>query len=253
VRSFYQQNFCAGRTHVYVAGVFDAGKMEEAIRKAFADWQRGTPPVVNIPSPSSKRMIYLVDRPGAPQSTIYLGLPVLDPSKPDYRAMLVTNALLGGSFASRITSNIREQKGYTYSPFSTVSPRYRDAYWLQVADVSTAVTGASLKEIFYEIDRLRTTPPAEEELKGIQNYLAGVFVLQNSSPEGIIGQISFLDLHNLPERYIKEAVKDIYAVTPEKVRSLTDEYIRPQDMTIVIVGDKQKIEKQVTPFGKIAG
>ena len=251
VRNFYDQNVGAARAHIYVAGRFDGGKIEDAIRKTFTGWRKGSEPLVNIPKSVSQRAIHLIDRPGAPQSTIYLGLSVPDPSQPDYRALLVTNALLGGSFASRITANIREDKGYTYSPFATVSPRYRDAYWLQVADVTTEVTGASLKEIFYEIERLRTKPPSADELNGIQNYLAGVFVLQNSSPAGIIGQLSFLDLHGLPESYLKDAVKNIYAVTPAQVQKITDSYIRARDVTIVIVGDRNKIEQQVTPFGKI--
>ena len=251
VRDFYEKNFGASRTHVYISGRFDEKKMEEAIRKAFGDWKRGEAPLINVPKPVSKRAIYLVDRPGASQSTVYIGLPVIDPSNPDYRALLVTNALLGGSFASRITSNIREDKGYTYSPGSTLSSRYRDAYWAEYASVSTDVTGPSLKEIFYEIDRLAATPPSADELKGIQNYLAGVFVLRNSTPEGIISQLSFLDLHGLPDSYLKEYVKAVYAATPEKVQELTKTYLRSKDMVIVIAGDRKKIQKQIELYGRI--
>src|SRR5207253_1930016 len=129
-------------------------------------WKRGAPATVNVPQPNTTRAFELVDRPGAVQSTIYVGMPVTDPSNPDYIALSVTNALLGGSFGSRITSNIREQKGYTYSPASQVSARYRDAYWAEVADVTTNVTGPSLKEIFGEIERLQKEPPSEQELKG---------------------------------------------------------------------------------------
>jgi predicted Zn-dependent peptidase len=96
----------------------------------------------------------MIDRPDAAQSTIYLGLPVVDPSHKDYLGLLVTNTLLGGFFSSRVTANIRENKGYTYSPNSSISSRYRDAYWVQVADVTTDVTGPALKEILYEINRL---------------------------------------------------------------------------------------------------
>ncbi|MDH4071166.1 MAG: insulinase family protein, partial [Ignavibacteria bacterium] len=127
VRQFHQANIGAARTHIYVAGKFDAREMENAIRKAFSDWTRGSEPLVMVPSPRSAREIHILNRPGAPQSTVYLGLPTIDPSKPDYRPLLVMNALLGGSFMSRITSNIREDKGYTYSPSSSVSSRYRDA------------------------------------------------------------------------------------------------------------------------------
>ena len=135
------------------------------------------------------------------QSTIYLGLPVVDPSHPDYVALRVTDAILGGSFGSRITSNIREQKGYTYSPFSTINPFLKNAYWAEIADVTTNVTGPSLKEIFLEIDRLQSEPPSTQELQSIQKYLAGIFVLQNSSRNGIINQLQFTELHGLGEAY----------------------------------------------------
>jgi predicted Zn-dependent peptidase len=251
VRGFYAANFVAARTHIYVSGVFDQKKMEEAIRKAFGDWARGTDPVINVPSPVSSRAVYVVDRPGSSQATIIIGLPVIDPSKSDYLPLVQTNMLLGGSFSSRITSNIRENKGYTYSPYSTISSRYRDAYWLEQADVSTDVAGPALKEILFEINRLQELPPSPEELKGIQNYQAGIFDLQNATPAMIINLLMFSDLHGLPDEYMKNYVKNIYAVTPEKVQALTKEHLRDEDMTIVIVGDKKKIEKQVAPYGKL--
>ncbi len=253
IKGFYDQHFGAGRTHIYVAGKFNQAAMESAIRKSFGDWKRGSEPVTNIPKPASKRSIYIIDRPGAPQSTIYLGLGVADPTAGGYKALLVTDALLGGSFASRITSNIREQKGYTYSPRSSVSSRFHDSYWTQFASVTTAVTGASLKEIFYEIDRLQKSPPSADELKGIQNYLSGVFVLRNSSPGGIIGQLSFLDLQGLPDSYLTNYVKDLHAVTPDQVQETARKYLRMEDMIIVIAGDRKQIAKQVAPFGKVVG
>ncbi len=251
VGAFYEENFGAARTHVYVVGRFDMRAMQRAIREAFGDWQRGADSVMLPPSPQSERAVHIVDLPGAAQSNVYIGLPVLDPSQPDYVALQVTNSLLGGSFASRITSNIREDKGYTYSPFSQLSSRYRNAYWAQVAAVTTAVTGPAIEEIFKEIDRLQNEPPPAGELEGIQNYMAGTFVLQNSSRGGIIGQLAFLDLHGLDASYLTSYVNTVYAVTPETVQQMTQQHLRAEDMMIVIVGDKAQIEQQVAPFGRL--
>lgn len=251
IRSFHEANFGAIRTHVYAAGRFDLKKMRSAIHKAFSDWTEGPEPLINIPAPESERAIYLIDRPSAKQSTIYMGLPVIDPSHKDYLALQLTNTLLGGAFASRITSNIREDKGYTYSPFSRISTRYRDAYWVEVADVTTDVTGPSLREILYEINRLQDQPPSEDELQGIQNYLAGTFVLRNSSRLGIIGQLSFLDLHELDESYLTEYVKKVHAVTLEEVQNMARTYLRDEEMTIVIAGDRNKIYDQVSNYGRV--
>jgi predicted Zn-dependent peptidase len=189
-----------------------------------------------------------VERPGAPQSTLYLGLPVAYPGTPDYIALEVTNALLGGSFASRVTSNIREQKGYTYSPRSVLSSRYHDAYWAQMADVSTEVTGPALKEIFYEIGRLRDEAPPEKELEGIKNFISGVFVIRNSSRDGIINQLNVVDLHGLGEDYLRTYVQKVNAVTPAQVRDMTKKYLVPEQMAIVVVGDREKIADQVAPY-----
>jgi predicted Zn-dependent peptidase len=251
VREYYEGNFGAQRARVYVVGVFDERSVEEAIRDSFGDWEAGPEPLILVPEMRSKRAIHLVERPGAPQSTLRIGLPVVDPTSDDYTALLVTNSILGGSFISRITSNIREDKGYTYSPYSSVTSRYRASQWVQSADVATEATGPSLKEIFYEIDRLQKEPPTAQELTGIQNFLAGVFVLQNSSRSGIVGQLAFLDLHGLDDTYLTEYVKRIYAVTPEDVRSMTEKHLRDEEMTIVVVGDRPSIEEQLKPYGTL--
>ena len=248
VQKFYKDNFGGARTHIYVAGKFDPAAVKKAITASFSSWARGPEPLINIPKPVAKRQLELVDRPGAPQSTLYIGLPTINPSNPDYIPLQVMNALLGGSFASRITSNIREQKGYTYSPNSQLSSRYRDAYWLQVADVTTQFTGPSIKEIFSEIDRLRTEPPTEQELQGIKNYVSGVFVLRNSTRGGVIAQLQFVDLHSLGDNYLDTYLQKVLAVTPQQVEQMAQKYIRPSEMTIVVVGDKSKVADQIATY-----
>ena len=247
---FYNDNFGAARTHVYIAGKFDPAAVKAAITKSFSSWKRGADPLISIPKTEAKHELHLVDRPGAAQSTVYLGLPTIDPSNSDFIPLQVMNALLGGSFGSRITANIREQKGYTYSPSSQVSVRYRDGFWAEVADVTTAVTGPSIKEILYEIDRLQKAPPSDAELNGIKNYLGGIFVIQNSSRAGLIGRLQYSDLHNLGDNYLETYVQKVYAVTPEQVQQITGKYILSDKLTMVVVGDKSKIADQIATYEK---
>jgi zinc protease len=247
-KKFYVANYGAARAHLYVAGKFDAAAMKKAIAENFAGWAKGSAAVERAPSPKTQRILDVTDRPGAPQSTLYVGLPVADPTSPDNVRLIVSNALLGGSFASRITTNIREQKGYTYSPRSQVSSRYHDAYWVEIADVTTKDTGASLKEIFGEITRLQKEAPGADELKGIQSYLSGIFVIQNSTRQALIGQLRFVDLQGLGEEYLKTYVQKVNAVTPEGVQATTAKYVKPELMTIVVVGDKSKITEQLVPY-----
>ncbi|HEX8326918.1 MAG TPA: pitrilysin family protein [Hymenobacter sp.] len=248
VQNFYKTQYGGQRTSVYVAGRFDAPALRQAITTAWAGMPKGPAPTIEVAKPLTKGDLLSLDRPNAPQSTLVVGLPVVDPSHPDYIKMRVMNSLLGGSFGSRITRNIREDKGYTYSPYSFIETHYRTGNWTQNADVTTADTYNSLREIMNEIERLQKTPPSADELKGIQNYETGMFVLRNSNPGGIIGQLNSLDLHGLPETYLTEQVKNINAVTPQQVSETARKYVRPEAMTIVVVGDKKVIDPQLKKF-----
>ncbi len=251
IRRFYQETYGAGRSRLYIVGRFDSTAVEASIRKTFGGWDKGADAAPVAPKPSSSRAVHIVDRPGAPQSTIVLGVPTVDPSNADFIPLSVMDTLLGGAFTSRITKNIREDKGYTYSPSSDLSVRYRDAYWSENADVTTTVTGPSIKEILAEIDRLQAEPPAPEELTGIQNYLAGTYVLQNSSRAGITNQLDYMDLHGLPPTYASTYVKQVYAVTPQQVSEMAKKHLQDDRALIVIVGDRKVIEEQVKGFGAI--
>ena len=246
VRSFYDANYGASRAHLYVAGKFDRSAMEAAIREAFGGWKAGKPSALAAPKPKSARAIYLVDRPGAVQSTILLGMPVPDPSNPDYVPLSVVNTLLAApEDVDRTVDCARLGVGR-----DMLAPG-DEGGGEEAADVTTNVTGPSLKEIFYEIDRLQAEPPSAAELKATQNYIAGVFVLQNSSRSGIINVLELVDLHGLPADYLKTFVKRVYAVTPQDVQRLAQKYIQDDKATIVVVGDRKVIEEQIKPYGTI--
>ncbi|WP_242345288.1 M16 family metallopeptidase [Anaeromyxobacter terrae] len=250
-RAFQAASYGARRAHLYVAGRFDRAATEARIRAALASLPPGTPRVVAPPAPAARRAVQLVARAGAVQSSLYLGLPVLDPVHPDYLKLAVTNTLLGGYFSSRITANIREAKGYTYSPTSVVSVRAGTGYWAEVADVTTAVTGAALGEVLGEVERLRAEAPREEELRAVQAFLAGTFVLQTSDRDGLVARLRFVDLHGLGERWLEDYVRNVRAVTPEDVRRMAQTWLDPARMTAVVVGDPAQVTEQVRPFGEI--
>jgi len=252
VRTFYRINFDAVGTHLYIAGKLE-GDLRRAVEDAFAGWAKGSP-APDLPAhPVKARSFHLIDRPGAAQSNLLIGLPVAEPASPDFIKLDVMNALLGGSFASRITSNIREEKGYTYSPLSQIVTHRNLAYWLQTADVATDVTGPSLHEIFHEIDRLRQDAPSGEEVEGIQSYLAGLFILRNTiSPDAIIGQLHFVDSQGLDRAYLSTYTQKVMEVQPADIRGMAETYLDPSKMTIVAVGDKAKIADQIAPYESAA-
>jgi predicted Zn-dependent peptidase len=251
-RAFHEKNSGASRSQLFVVGRFEAAAVEKAVREAFAAMPKGMPAPPVDPRPRSERRVHLVDRPGAVQSTLVVGLPVVPPNDPEWVPLQVTNTLLGGYFSSRITANIREQKGYTYSPYSELSTRVKDAYWAQNADVATAVTGASLKEIFGEIDRLQDEPPPAAELQAVQSYLGGTFVLRNSTRGGIVSQLLYVDVQGVGDEYLHTFVDKVNAVTPAQVSEMARKHLRDDQMTIAVVGDRKAIEEQLRPFGPLS-
>ena len=251
VKKFYENNFGAKRSVLYVVGKFDEAATQKAIEEAFGSWKEGPEPNYPQATPNTTPEVSIINRPAAPQTTVIIGLPTITPQHDDYVALQVANSLLGGSFGSRITSNIRENKGYTYSPFSTISNNKNTSVWYEQADITSEHTGDALQEIANEVSRLQNEPPPAEELKGIQNYMAGIFVLQNSTPGGIISQLNFIETHGLDDSYLTDRVKNIHAVTPEKVSAIAKDHFKYENMTLVLVGDKKLLDQQMKSFQEV--
>lgn len=253
IRRFHAEKLGAKRAHLYVAGQFDAAIMRKAIEAAFGDWQEGPEPIIKPATPASKLNVVLIDRPKAPQSTIYVGAPLPGPTEFAERVpMTVANDVLGGSFTSRITTNLREDKGYTYSPSSSAGFGTGYGQWVLAADVTSAHTGDSLREVFKEIRLLGSEPPSKAELEAKQNGLAGMWVLRTATRSGLISSLSFYDTHGLPRTELEQYVGKVRAVTPQEVSSLVGRYLKPDVMTIVIVGDLATVRPQLKQVPEIA-
>jgi len=253
ISQYLTKNIVAGRSHLYISGVFEQSSLLEKISKAFSTWPQGeAKKSMSVISQTGPKVIML-ERENSPQSTIRLGLAAIAPDHQDTMAMNMMNTLLGGAFSSRITSNIREDKGYTYSPYSTIVNRINSGVWFQAADITLEYTGAALTEIFNEINLLAKTPPSTEELDGIKNYMAGIFVLRNSSRAAVINQLSFIELHQLSDNYLKDYVANVYNVTPERISEMASKYLRPEKMTLVVVGDKAQLTPQLKALEALKG
>ncbi|HKE95082.1 MAG TPA: insulinase family protein, partial [Povalibacter sp.] len=232
---------------------FDHAAIEKSIREHLGEWRAG-PDVLLLPPPDARpRTVKLLDRPGAPQSTLRIGTRVIDPTQPDFMALSVTNSLLGGVLTSRITMNLREARGWAYSPGSTLATNFRQASWIQNADVKSAATGPSITEIFKEIDQLRAEPPTAPELTAIKNYRNGVFVMGNASRGGLIGQLSFMDLQGLPSDWLTTFSDRLYAVTPEQVTQAARMHLDPARMSVVVVGDLATVRSQLEAVKPLRG
>jgi predicted Zn-dependent peptidase len=253
IRRFHAENFGARRARLYVAGRFDAAAVRAAIAQAYSDWAAGPERLSNPPTPQAGPKVILVDRPGAPQSTLRIAFAAPAAGSADDIRFRVADALLGGSFTSRITKNIREEKGYTYSPGSGVGFNPGEAQWTFNADVTTEVTGAALKEVFGEIRELQTTAPGDEEAAGMRTWMAGVFVLQNASAGGLINSLANRDFHGLPANWLDAYVPSVLGVTAADMQRLASERLPLDKMTLVVVGDLAKVEPQLKALPELQG
>lgn len=253
IRKYYGANFGARRAHVYVAGKFDRAAAEKAIRDNLGNWQEGPAPLELPPPNALPRRVKLIDRPDAPQSTLRIGKRVIDMRQPDFMALSITNSLLGGVLTSRITMNLREDKGWAYSPGSGLETRYHQVTWIENADVKSAQTGPSISEVFKEIDRLRAEPPTEAELTAIKNYRNGGFVMSTATRGGLIGQLATINLQGLPLDWLTTFPQRIYAVTPEQVTKAAKDHLDPAVMSVVVVGDLKTVRPQVEAVAPLRG
>ncbi|MBX3564131.1 MAG: insulinase family protein [Sphingomonas sp.] len=252
VKAFHAGQFGARRAHIYIAGKFDPVTVKAALDKAFAGWAAGPEPLKIAAPHQTGPKVVLVDRPDAPQTTLRLSFDAqLAGSELDI-PQRVTNSLLGGAFSSRITTNIREDKGYTYSPRSGVSLTPDDALWTFQADVTTAQTGAALTEVFKEIRRMQNEPVPEVESKGIRTYMAGLFSIQNSTSGAVVGTLATRDLLGLPADWTDRYVPAVLAVEPDQMMAFAKSGYPLDKMTLVVVGDLKTVVPQLKALPELA-
>jgi zinc protease len=253
LRAFVTKYYIPNTAHLIVVGDIDVDKTFAEIEKAFGSWKSGAaPPDDNPPVPKrDKRQIYFVNRPGSIQSAIYIGNVSIPRKDKDYFALRTADTIYGSSFYSRLTRNIRESKGYTYSPFSTSNTRAKTGAFMAGAFVRNEVTGPTLLEIFYELDRMRVLPVTDEELNAAKEFSTGNFSVELASQFGLAGRINTIYTYDLDKSFINDFRPRIEALTTADIQKAAAKYFDTYRAAIVIVGDWEKVKDQVTPFGEV--
>jgi len=253
LRAFYSRHYSASNALLIAVGDFSAGRMMEEIERAFGPWQSGEAPVMVDPPLDAwhGRRIRVVHLPGTSQARIVVANRAITRQHPDWTRLSVTNAIYGGAFHSRLVANIREQKGYTYSPGSQAHSLRRHGWFTTQAAVRNEVVAATLAEMFYEMDRMRALPVETEELAEIQNYLSGVFSLGVATQAGLRGQVANVYLNELPEDYLETYRERVRAVTREQVLESARQWIDSPNALVVVVGDREQVAGQAALFGDV--
>ncbi len=248
--NFHRRMFTPNNAVLVVGGDIKREAALARIEDLFGAWQPGEVAESNFPAPPARqgRTLYLVDRPGSAQSNIVIANPAIKRTDPDYFPMLVMHTILGANASSRIFMNLREDKGYTYGAYTSLDARRTAGTFRATAEVRTPVTGESLKEFFYELERIRDEVVTEKELRDAQSYLTGIFPIRLETLDGLIDQLIQIKMHNLPEDYLQTYRERVSAVTREEVQRVARLYVTPGSAVIVIVGDANALRDEVKDY-----
>ena len=253
LRAFYRRYWAASNSLLLAVGDFSAERMMEQIERAFGPWAAGEAPAFDDPQVEIQRgrRVHVVHLPDTTQARVIVANHAITRRHPDWTRLAVANAIYGGAFHSRLVANIREQKGYTYSPGSQAHALRRHGWFTSQAAVRNEVVAATLTEIFYEMDRMRALPVSAEELEEIQNYLTGVFSLGVATQSGLRGQLATVYMHELPEDYLEKYRERVRAVTVEQVLDAARKWMDSANALVVVVGERAEVEPQAALFGGV--
>jgi zinc protease len=193
------------------------------------------------PAPTRAGGLLLVDRPGAVQSTLRLAGPALGRSDPAYAALVLANLVFGGYFSSRLVENIRERRGYTYSPSSSIEHARGGSRLVIGADVSTAVTAPALLETRYELGRVATLPVEPAELAAARRYAGGVLALTTATSSDLASTLVGLLTAGVGLEWLHDHPRDLEAATEDDVLAAAATHLAPARLTTVVVGDAQVV------------
>jgi zinc protease len=252
-KAFYRPN---GATLIAV-GDITVEELTKDLEKVLAAWKSDSSakPVKfpELPTPQPTQII-LIDKPDAAQSVISVAQLSAERNSPDYYSLNVMNTLFGGQFMSRLNMNLRETKGFTYGARSSFDWHvHAPGAFLASSSVKTDVTAAALVEFLKELDGLRGEIPVKpEELNDAKDYLTRGFPSEFETISQLAQRLETLVEYKLPDDYFNTMIPKLSAVTADDVLAVAKKYIHPNNLSIIIVGDRAKVEKSLheLPAGK---
>lgn len=241
----------SGSTLVIVGDIEPEATLD-TVDKALGSWKSSdeAPVVPAVPSLESGPLL-LVNRPGSVQSSVRLALSAIGRAHEDYAALQLANLVFGGYFSSRLVENIREDKGYTYSPHSRIDHSVAGSMLMVSADVATEVTAPALLEISYELGKIASLPPKPEELEQARQYAIGTLALSVASQAGLAGTLSALAGTGLGLEWLTEHSLQLARTTVEEVQAAASRYLAPSKGVTVVLGDADVVEPSVSGLGPV--
>ncbi len=246
LKAFHDAAYRPSNAELVVTGDVTADIALPLLEKAFGSWT-GSASAATIPETAkaaTTRRVFLIDKPDAAQSQIRIGGIGVARSTPDYFALRVLNTILGGSFTSRLNANLREQHGYSYGASSTFDMRLAAGPFYAAAGVQSDKTAEALKEFFVELNRIHELVP-REELDKAASYLSLLLPHYFETISSVATSVSQLYVYGLADDFYATYADRVRAVTPADVKRVADKYIVPDKLTVVVIGDRKKIESSI--------
>jgi zinc protease len=249
-RDHHASRYAPDVAHVIVAGAVEPDAALASIERHLGTWS-GAGPGHRIIQPDARvgRRVVLVDRPGSVQSEVRVGHLGIDRSDQRYFPAMVMAALLGGVFGSRLNLRLREELGYTYGARCSFDPRRAAGPFIAQAAVQTEVTVDAIRELIGQLERIRSVPPSEAELREVRDFLVGVFPLRFESTAGIASAIEPVAIYGLPVDYWHTYRSRVEAVTPDDVLAVARELVRPDEALVLLTGDASRIGDELSGAG----
>ena len=242
LRRFHSANYSLAGSRLVVSGHITSAELE-AVDAAIGSLRLGPQcgQLCNWPIEPSSVMQSVIDRPGAMQSAIAMTIRAVKRSHPDYLKLRLLVMALGGYFGSRLMTNIREEKGYTYGIGAVLAGRCDDAYVGISTECACEYTGRVIAEVRKEIDRLRSEPMGLVELNTVKRHLMSDLVKTLDTPFSIADYVGSTFLYGVYPEYFNRQVKEVQEATPDELQRLAQKYLDTDKLRIVVAGDKTKM------------
>jgi len=251
---FHRTNFVPNNSVLVVTGDVEGNSLIAFLEARLADWKKGeASPAPKIePKPAEKLRVFLVDRPGSVQSVIRIGNASTPRNNPDFFPQQVMNGILGGKFTSRVNLNLREKHGYTYGAHTGFEFRRDGGPFCATADVQNPVTGKAVRELLFELNRIRDEDVTDQELSDSVSYLQGVFPYMLETADDLGSRLVDMKLHSLPADTLVTYRERIGEVTKAEVRRVAKKYLDPGSFSIVVVGKASEIAASLREIAPVA-
>ncbi len=254
IKTYYDTYFKPNKAYLAIVGDITVDKAKELTNKYLGKWEQGTIPDATYEAPEvpESTLVHMINRSNAVQSVINIvNTFEMKPGSEDVIAANVMNNLLGGGATGRLFQNLREDKAYTYGAYSSVDSDPLVGEFRATASVRNEVTDSSLTEFMKEFEKIKEEKVSEEDVANTIASLTGTFARSLENPQTIARFAINLARYDMPSTYYQDYLKNLAAITPEKVQEMAKKYVHPDKAHIVIVGKASEIGASLEQFGKV--